>query len=127
MDNSPDYASNTLESTYPRGLDVEIFTFDALEKAWHEASEDFQHVHVTPYIYQHPDRFRILSVSGDEDWSCYRWTVDTREDLALVRAVYEKIDKDDLFSWREVLELFQREPNLAEINRHIRQKSLEEC
>ncbi len=127
LNESPNYASNTLESTYPRGLDVEVFTFDALKKAWCEASADFQHAHVTPYIYQHPGQFRILSVSGDEDWSCYRWTVDTREDLALVRAIYEKIDRDDLFSWWEVLELFRNDPNLAEINRHIRQKSLEEC
>lgn len=127
LNSGPDYASNTIESTYPRGLDVEVFTFDALKKAWCEASADFQHVHVTPYIYQHPEQFRILSVSGDEDWSRYRWTVDTREDLALIRAIYAKIDRDDLFSWRDVLELFNREPNLAEVNRHIRQKSLEEC
>ena len=43
--------------------------------------QDFQHVHVTPYIYQHPEQFRILSVTGEENWSHYRWTVDTREDL----------------------------------------------
>jgi spore coat polysaccharide biosynthesis protein SpsF len=127
LDNGPDYASNTIESTYPRGLDVEVFTFDALEKAWRKALLDFQHVHVTPYIYQHPEQFRILSVTGDEDESGYRWTVDTREDLALIRAVYAKINRDDLFSWRDVLELFRKEPNLAEVNRHIRQKSLEEC
>ncbi len=84
-------------------------------------------MHVTPYIYQHPEHFKILSVSGEENWSNYRWTVDTREDLKLVRVVYEKIDRDDYFSWRDVLELFRKEPNLAELNRHIRQKSLEEC
>lgn len=122
-----DYSSNTIENTYPRGLDVEVFTFNALEKAWHEASADFQHVHVTPYIYQHPEQFEILSVTCDEDWSHYRWTVDTSEDLALIRAVYAKINRDDLFSWRDVLELFRNDPNLAEVNSHIRQKSLEEC
>lgn len=127
LDDGLDYASNTLECTYPRGLDVEVFTFDALEKARREASEDFQHVHVTPYIYQHPEQFRILSVSGEENWSRYRWTVDTREDLALIRTVYAKIDRDDLFSWRDVLELFRKEPNLVEVNSHICQKSLEEC
>lgn len=127
LDNGPDYASNTIESTYPRGLDVEVFTFGALEKAWREASADFQRAHVTPYIYQHPEQFKIYSVAGEENWGNYRWTVDTREDLAMVRAVYEKIDRDDLFSWRDVLDLFKREPSLAEINRHIRQKSLEEC
>ena len=127
LDKKADYASNTLVSTYPRGLDVEAFTFDALKEAWCEASADFQHVHVTPYIYQHPELFRIHSVTADENWSRYRWTVDTKEDLDLIRAIYEKIDKDDLFSWRDVLDLLKREPNLAEINRHIRQKSLEEC
>ncbi len=127
LDRSPDYASNTIESTYPRGLDVEVFTYGALESAWREASEDFQHVHVTPYIYQHPDRFKILSVTCDENCSNYRWTVDTKEDLDLIRAIYAKIDKDDDFSWRDVLELLKIEPNIAEINCHIRQKSLEEC
>lgn len=127
LDKKADYASNSLVSTYPRGLDVEVFTFNALEKAWHEASADFQHVHVTPYIFQHPEQFKIFSVRGDENWGCYRLTVDTDEDLSLVRAVYEKINRDDLFSWRDVLELFNREPNLADVNRHIRQKSLEEC
>lgn len=127
LDKRPDYASNTLEGTYPRGLDVEVFTFNALEEAWRSALQDFERVHVTPYIYQHQKMFKMLSVTGDEDWSCYRWTVDTREDLALIRTLYAKIDADDLFSWRDVLELLKREPNLAEVNRHIRQKSLEEC
>jgi len=127
LDNSPDYASNTIENTYPRGLDVEVFTFSALEKAWRNASRDFERVHVTPYIYLHPELFRKLSVTSEKNLSFYRWTVDTAEDLALVRAIYEKMGGDDHFSWRDVLELFEREPCLAELNRHIRQKSLEEC
>lgn len=127
LDNRPDYASNTIENTYPRGLDVEVFTFSALEKAWRNASRDFERVHVTPYIYLHPELFRKLSVTGEKNLSFYRWTVDTAEDLALVRAVYEKMGEDDDFSWRDVLDLFEREPCLAELNRHIRQKSLEEC
>jgi spore coat polysaccharide biosynthesis protein SpsF len=127
LDNRPDYASNTIENTYPRGLDVEVFTFSALEKAWRNASLDFEHVHVTPYIYQHPELFQKLSLTAEKNWSFYRWTVDTAEDLALVRAVYEKMGGDDHFSWKDVLDLFEREPGLAELNRHIRQKSLEEC
>lgn len=127
LDKSPDYASNTLVKTYPRGLDTEVFSFSALERAWREASEDFQHVHVTPYIYKHPELFRTLSVASAEDWSQYRWTVDAQEDLVLIREIYEKIDRDDDFSWTEVLELLEKEPELAEINRHIRQKSVEEC
>lgn len=123
----PDYASNTLASTYPRGLDVEVFSMEALEKAWAKASIDYQHVHVTPYLYQNPGLFQLLSVTGEEDYSRYRWTVDTQEDLDLARAIYERMDRDDNFSWRDVLALMEREPDLAEINRHIRQKSMEEC
>ena len=127
LDYRPDYASNTIENTYPRGLDVEVFTFSALEKAWRNASLDFERVHVTPYIYLHPELFRKLSVTAEKNLSFYRWTVDTAEDLALVRAVYSKMGGDDHFSWMDVLYLFEREPGLAELNRHIRQKSLEEC
>ncbi len=127
LDNEPDYASNTLVGTYPRGLDVEVFSMKALERARAEASMDYQRIHVTPYLYQNPGIFRLLSVTGDEDYSRYRWTVDTQEDLDLVRTIYGMISKDDDFSWRDVLALMKREPALAEINRHIRQKSLEEC
>ncbi len=127
LDKKPDYASNTLVSTYPRGLDVEVFSMDALEKAHAEASMDYQHVHVTPYLYQNPGLFRLHSVTCEEDCSHYRWTVDTQEDLDLVRTIYGRMKGDDEFSWRDVLALLEREPNLAEINRHIRQKSLEEC
>lgn len=112
---------------YPRGLDVEVFSRDALEKTWREASKDYHHVHVTPYIYQNPSLFRLLLVESKEDYSNYRWTVDTQEDLTLVRTIYEKLNKDDGFSWKDVLALMKKEPELAQINRHIRQKSLEEC
>jgi spore coat polysaccharide biosynthesis protein SpsF len=121
---SPDYASNVLERTYPRGLDTEVMTFGALESAWREAREPHQREHVTPYLYEHPERFKLLSVPGEMDYSGYRWTVDTPEDLDLLRAVYARFGKRDDVSWREVLQLMEREPELAEINRHIVQKTL---
>lgn len=127
LDGGVDYAGNTMKATYPRGLDVEVLSFWALEKAWQEASSDYQRVHVTPYIYQHPENFRLLSVLSEEDLSHYRLTVDTRDDLDLIRTIYEIIDKDDDFSWRDALALLMAKPELAKINSHIRQKSLEEC
>jgi spore coat polysaccharide biosynthesis protein SpsF len=127
LENNADYASNTLESTFPRGLDVEVFTFKALEEAWQNATKKFEHVHVTPYFYLHPEQFKIFSVTIKDNFSNYRWTVDTQEDLDLIRTVYKKIDKDDDFSWKDALRLFDDEPNLADINQHIRQKYLEEC
>src|ERR1019366_7701536 len=76
-----DYASNTLEPTYPEGLDVEAFTFSALERAWKEASVPSDREHVTPYIRCNPEMFRTANVSHSPDLSALRWTVDYEADL----------------------------------------------
>ena len=123
---APDYASNTLERTFPQGLDTEVLTFEALERTWREAGEPYQRTHVTPYIYQHPDDFRLLSVAGRPDASGHRWTVDTAEDLELVRALYAPLGNSDAFTWRQALAVVEREPELTALNRRVRQKALAE-
>jgi spore coat polysaccharide biosynthesis protein SpsF len=122
----PDYASNTLNHTYPRGLDTEVMTMTSLERAWQESSKPYHRSHVTPYIYQNPDMFRLLSIKGQADYSNFRWTVDTREDLNFVRSVYSRFNNQDTFGWHDVLKVLDQEPELIELNRHIRQKALEE-
>jgi spore coat polysaccharide biosynthesis protein SpsF len=122
----PDYASNALQRTYPRGLDTEVISCDALTRAWQEARFFYQRAHVTPYIYENPNRFRIVAVRGESDYSDLRWTLDTPEDLAFVRAIYERMDNNDSFSWRDVLALLEREPQLTELNCEVRQKALQE-
>lgn len=97
-----------------------------METAGAEATEPRERVHVTPFIYEHPKRFRLLSVTGDDDWSHLRWTVDAAEDLGLVRRIYRSFGGRDDFGWREPRALFEADPSLAEINRQVRQKSLEE-
>jgi spore coat polysaccharide biosynthesis protein SpsF len=126
LEEQPDYASNALERTYPRGLDTEVMMFPALERAWQEASELYQRAHVTPYLYQNPDKFRLLSVKGDIDLSGYRWTLDTPEDAEFLGGIYERLGGAVDFTWQDVLRLVEREPALAEINLHIRQKALHE-
>ena len=121
-----DYASNVIRPSYPRGLDVEVMTFAALSSAWQKAAEPYQRVHVTPYIYEHPELFHLITVSAEHDYSDHRWTVDTPEDLAFMRAVYESTGNHDEVGWREVLALLAAEPELVEINRHVRQKALED-
>lgn len=121
----PDYASNALVRTYPRGLDTEVFSMGALERAWREAPTPYQRAHVTPYIYEHPEAFKVLPVTGDGDFSFHRWTVDTAEDLEFARAIYERFEGKP-FQWREVLRLLDREPELMEINRSVLQKALHE-
>jgi spore coat polysaccharide biosynthesis protein SpsF len=120
----PDYASNVLKRTYPRGLDTEVMSVAALELSWRQARKPYEREHVTPYIYEHPEEFKLLSVTGEDDHSAHRWTVDTPEDLEFLRAVFNRFSPDDTFSWRDVLDLLQREPQLVELNRSVQQKSM---
>jgi spore coat polysaccharide biosynthesis protein SpsF len=122
----PDYASNGLSRTYPRGLDTEVMSLDALKKAWKHATLPYQRAHVTPYIHTNPKIFRLESVSCDVKASHYRWTVDTQEDLALVRELYSRLGNNDDFSWRDAFSLMIRDPGLTIINRHVEHKSMEE-
>lgn len=122
----PDYASNCLDRSYPRGLDAEVMTFAALSRAWREADVPYQREHVTPYLYENPSKFSIFSVAGAEDYSEFRWTVDTAEDLELARAVYLHFWNRDDFGWLDVLRLMTAQPQLAQINQYVRQKFLDE-
>jgi spore coat polysaccharide biosynthesis protein SpsF len=119
-----DYASNALVRTYPRGLDTEVFTMGALEQAWRDAHEPYEREHVTPYLYEHPELFRLISQCEQIDYSRYRWTLDTVEDLALLRAIYERFSNHDNFGWREVIQLMKQEPELTELNSGVIQKTL---
>jgi len=126
VNNQPDYASNTLERTYPRGLDTEVAQFAALERAWRDARDTYQRVHVTPYLYQNPQLFKLLSVKGEENYSQYRWTLDTTEDLEFLHAVFNRLQGQNDVTWRAVVSLLQSEPELVEINNKVSQKSMHE-
>lgn len=118
-----DYASNVFPRTYPRGLDVEVFSSDALGRAWQEARSLHEREHVTPYLYEHPARFRQVSLRAAKDYSRHRWTLDTPEDLQLLRAIYARMGNRNDFSWTAVLDLLEREPELGDLNSHVMQKS----
>jgi len=126
VDHRADYASNSLERTYPRGLDAEVISAEALAVAWREADQPRQRVHVTPFVYENPQRFRIVSVHADADRSHLRWTVDTAADLEAVRALVEHLGGGDGHDWRTAAEALERRPELVEINREVRQKELDE-
>ena len=117
-----DYACNVLpRRTFPRGLDTEVMRFDVLEQACREDDNPAWREHVTPYIQRNPDLFRIHGVMNEVDYSHMRWTVDTPEDLAFVRRIYEHFGHDR-FSWREVLAVLEEHPEWLKINQHIQQK-----
>jgi spore coat polysaccharide biosynthesis protein SpsF len=125
-----DFAANRLpppwKRSFPIGLDVEVCTFTALEKAWKEAKETHQREHVMPYLYDQEGRFRVLVLNNKQDYGNLRWTVDTPEDLALIRQIFARFDGKDDFSWLEVIDLVQGEPTLAEINAGVRPKLVDE-
>lgn len=86
-----DYTSNTLERTYPDGLDVEVMRASALAEAAREADDAYEREHVTPFLYRRPERYRIAQLRQTRNLSDLRWTVDTTEDLAFVEQVFEAL------------------------------------
>jgi spore coat polysaccharide biosynthesis protein SpsF len=132
-----DFAANRLpppwKRTYPIGLDTEVCSFPALEIAWREAKLPHQREHVMPFLYEDftesqetASRFRVRLVNHIPDYGRLRWTVDTQEDLDLVREIYRRFKQRDDFSWHDVLALFKREPDLAKINSDVRHKNYQE-
>jgi len=119
-----DYMSTILDHrTYPLGLDGEVFRIDVLERAWREDRDPAYREHATPYIYRHPEIFRLEGMFSDVDYSGYRLTVDTPEDYEVLRRIYDHFGHDR-FSWREAISLLEANPEWHAINRHIRQKTV---
>jgi len=114
-----DYASNTLNPTFPDGLDVEAFRFTALERAWREARLPSEREHVTPYI-KTSSQFRCGSYENLQDLSSLRWTVDEPEDFALVERIYGALfPANPEFGMSEVLDYVQEHPEILSLNAHI--------
>ncbi|PKM77599.1 MAG: acylneuraminate cytidylyltransferase [Firmicutes bacterium HGW-Firmicutes-15] len=120
-----DYVSNTQIRSYPRGMDTEVFSLKALEEAYREANSLSEREHVTPYLYQNPNRFRILQVVADNDMSGHRWTVDTEEDLQLIKNIIEALyPVNPHFTMEEVLRLLDQHSDWLQINAHVIQKTI---
>jgi len=127
--------------TFPIGLDIEICSFNALERAWREADQPFQREHVMPYFYEDATieivnptlsrasngrGFKVLLLNYVPDYGSLRWTVDTPADLEFMRQVYAHFGGSDDFSWLDVLRLVQEYPELARINAGEKHKTLRE-
>jgi spore coat polysaccharide biosynthesis protein SpsF len=119
-----DYLSTgRLVTTYPDGLDTEVFTKAALLRAADEAKLPSEHEHVTPYIWNHPELFRIATLEYERDLSTLRWTVDESRDLEFVRAVYHELAGRDVFPMNDVLGVLTKKPELGNINSDITRNS----
>jgi spore coat polysaccharide biosynthesis protein SpsF len=126
LEHGADFAANRLpppwRRTFPIGLDTEVCSFAALERAWKEADLPHDREHVMPYLYEVEGRFKVRVVEHDPDYGYMRWTVDAQPDLELVQRVVALLDGRDDFTWYEVLALFKEHPELAQINAGVMHK-----
>jgi spore coat polysaccharide biosynthesis protein SpsF (cytidylyltransferase family) len=110
-----DYASNIKPWTFPDGLDTEVFSRAALERAWREATLPVEREHVTPYIHERPESFRLAHVAAAISLAGQRWTLDEPRDLEMIRAVYAQLPPGK-YRLVDVLDVLAAHPELAGLN-----------
>lgn len=127
LNNNFDYVSNTQIRTFPRGMDTEVFSFKALERAYKEAKIEYEHEHVTPYFYLNENKFKIGQYKQKDDTNEIRLTVDTPEDFEVIRLIFEELyPKNANFSLKDILAILEKYPEWLNINKEIVQKKLGE-
>lgn len=122
LDNNFDYVSNAYPvPSYPDGLDVEVFTFEALESAWRKAGLSSEREHATSYIWKNMDKiFSLGSVKYPIDLSGKRWTVDNKADFKFASEIYDNLySRKPFFDMNDILQLLKRKPELEDINKGI--------
>lgn len=118
------YLSNSLERTFPRGFDFEVFSGEALADADEHATEEPEREHVTPYLYANrTGRMHLRNIAWPEDKSRYRVTLDTADDFEVLRRLIEEHEAASL-SCGEIIAVLDAHPELAAINAHVEQKKL---
>jgi spore coat polysaccharide biosynthesis protein SpsF len=111
-----DYVSNTLQPTYPDGLDAEVFSRAALEDAFHQSSLPSEREHVTPYI-KNSHTFSKFNQENNVDLSSLRWTVDEPADFVLINKVYTSLYPDiPDFTTSDILQLLEANPAWGNLN-----------
>jgi spore coat polysaccharide biosynthesis protein SpsF len=124
-----DFVSNNLEYSTPIGTDVRVFSTDSLAEIDRISQDPADREHVSLHYWEHPEKYRLRNVTTEmpPGVSGLRLTVDTPEDFELVRQVFEELYPSKLiFSLSDILELFQRRPDLPAINQNIQQKAVRE-
>ena len=120
-----DFASNNNPPSFPEGLDTEVFTFSALEKAYVESKSDFEKEHVTQYFYRHPDLFKQSNLSYHRNIAHFRWTIDTKIDYDMACIVYEKLYKDnEIFYMQDILDLLENFPEIQKMNAEVERSAM---
>ena len=125
--NRVDYCGNVMTPSYPRGLDAQVFPTRVLAEVAALTDDPADREHVSLYIYEHPDQFRLLNLASGlpREVSDLRLTVDTAEDLELVTRVYAELyPSNPAFGLNDIIGLMERQPLLGGMNQHIQQKTI---
>lgn len=125
LEDAPDYASNAIARTYPAGMDVEVFPTTLLGEVAELTTDPADREHVTLYLYEHPERYRLLNVEAPprHHRPALRLTLDTPEDHALISALYDALyARDPAFGLDAILRSLDADPSLAALNAHVGQK-----
>lgn len=124
-----DYASNLLKPSYPIGFDVQVFPVDVLAEVDKLTNDPVDRVHVSYYIYNHPEKYKLHSWEADKKayWPNLRLTLDEKEDFELLNIIFKELlpEKED-FTVYDVVNLLKNKPELLKINKHVKQKKAEE-
>lgn len=120
LKNNFDYVSNTIKPTFPDGLDVEVFSFHALKKSRDEAKAKSEKEHVTSHIWKNPDKFKIYNFENSKNLSKLRWTVDEKEDIKVVRKIFQNMRPSLNFTTKQILKLIDKNPEIQKINSKIK-------
>ncbi len=119
-----DYVSNILQPTFPTGMHTEVFSIESLATAYFNARDELDREHVTPFIYNSQNNFRLKNVALDQDLSWHRWTLDYPEDFELISLIYKAIyPKNPQFLMSDILLLLHKHPEWVKINGHILKKA----
>lgn len=119
LSNNYDYVSNTINPTYPDGLDTEIFSGTALKQAANQAKLKSEREHVTSYIKNYPEKFKLYNYKNEQDYSKFRWTVDEKRDLDFVRQIYFEMRPKKIFFMNDILKIISKNPKIQKINSGI--------
>jgi spore coat polysaccharide biosynthesis protein SpsF len=116
-----DYVSNLHPASYPDGNDVEVMNVDTLAIAVHEAKKEYEREHTTPFIWEHPKRFRIGNLAWETGLNysmTHRFTIDYQEDYDFIKRVYDELwtEQRPIFSMEDILGLLEEHPKIMAIN-----------
>lgn len=114
-----DFATNTLHRTFPYGTEVEVFSFEALEKSWKNAKKPSEREHVTPFIRDPQNKFRLENIERQNDLSHLRYTIDRIDDLKLVKEIIKNIHAKPI-SLKHILDLYKTKPAIFKINENVK-------